>query len=254
MPTIDQYSVAPRPIEMLFQKTCLALGTAFAWKQGSNHYLITNWHNLSGKDPRTGQHLSSTNAEPDCIRVWLNKRDSLAQRVPVIVPVRSSEGQPLWWVHPVFGCKVDVVALPIKPPAGIDMHPINEMPTLNLNLEVGQDVFVLGYPFGIGPFGLPIWKRASIASEPQVIDGADPHMLVDTASRPGMSGSPVIRKSWNTHQLVTGDIQMGTSSACRFVGIYSGRLATNDQNDAQLGIVWPAALLPEIIEGTKADS
>src|SRR5688500_2195577 len=107
MPTIDQYSVAARPIEMFFEQTHLSLGTAFVWKQDSQHYLITNWHNVSGKDPRTGQHLSPTKAEPNQVRAWWNVQGNLGAKISTMVPLRSAEGQPLWWVHPVYGCKVD---------------------------------------------------------------------------------------------------------------------------------------------------
>jgi hypothetical protein len=254
MPSIDQYSVAARPIQMFFQQTYLSLGTAFVWKHGSDHYLVTNWHNVSGKDPRTGQHLSKTLAEPDQVKAWWNVKGNLGAKISTMVPLRSADGEPLWWIHPKYGRKVDVIALPVSPPPNTDMHPINEMPSLNLRLEVGQDIFILGYPFGVGSLGLPIWKRGSIASEPEVLDVNDPHILVDTASRPGMSGSPVIRKSWNTHQLDDGNVSIGTGSAYRFVGVYSGRLATTDQYDAQLGMVWPTQLLDEIIAGGKVDA
>ncbi len=253
MPGIDQYSVAARPVEMYFGETFLSMGTAFIWKRGDDHFLVTNWHNFSGKNPRTGKHLSSTNAEPDRIKAWWNVKDNLARKIATIVPIRSAEGEPLWWVHPKYGRKVDVAVLPITPPPETDMHAINEMPSRPLLLDVGRDVFIIGYPFGIGHAGLPIWKRASLASEPEVINAADPHILVDTASRPGMSGSPVIRKSYDTHQLDDGSVVMSTGYAYRFVGVYSGRFGAQNENDAQLGIVWPAPLLDEIIAAAHLD-
>ena len=254
MPSIDQYSIAVRPIEMLFDQTYLSLGTGFIRKQGLNHYLVTNWHNFSGRDPRTGKHLSKTLAEPNEINVWWNFKGKLGEMVSSMIPIRSICGKPLWWIHPAYGNKVDVVALPIVPPENTDVYPINLMPSVNLAIGVGKDVFVLGYPFGIGSSGLPIWKRGSIASEPDFIDPADPHMLIDTASRPGMSGSPVIQKSWDAHTLDNGSIVMNGLSAYRFVGVYSGRLATEDKNDAQLGMVWPSKLLTEIIAGAQLDT
>ena len=53
-------------------------------------------------------------------------------------------------------------------------------------------------------------------------------------------------------QIVVGEI-FGTGTvgngdgAFNFVGIYSGRFHTEDANDAQLGRVWPRALLDEIL-------
>jgi hypothetical protein len=49
-------------------------------------------------------------------------------------------------------------------------------------------------------------------------------------------------------------ISMGAGTATRLVGIYSGRLATTDPLDAQLGMVWPISLVAEIVAGHKPDA
>ena len=41
--------------------------------------------------------------------------------------------------------------------------------------------------------------------------------------------------------------------AAKFVGVYSGRLATNDPLDAQLGLVWPASSINDIVSGQSLD-
>ena len=242
-------------MEMLFQTTSLAVGTAFFWLSGSQHFLITNWHNLSGKDPRTGKHLSVTAGEPDRIRVYLNTAGQLGSKFETQINIRDGMGAPLWWVHPNHGKNVDVVALPVQTDRRADMYPINLMPSApQMHAAVGHEVFILGYPFGIGTAGLPIWKRGSIASEPEVIDPADPYILVDTASRPGMSGSPVIRRQWGSYQDGAGNVYMGGGDATRLMGIYSGRLSASDPKDAQLGLMWPTNLIGEIIAGATVDS
>jgi hypothetical protein len=146
---IDQYSVSTVPIQMLFGNTELSLATAFVWIEGSQHFLITNWHNLSGKDSRTRKHLSSTLAEPDRIRVWWNAKDALGSKFAAEIAIRSDDGTPLWWVHPLHGKLVDVVALPVTANQAADMNPINKMPSApTMQSRIGQDVFILGYPFG----------------------------------------------------------------------------------------------------------
>ena len=90
------------------------------------------------------------------------------------LPIRShSNNQPLWWIHPQHGNKVDVVALPVAAPANAEMYPINGMSSDSLLLQIGMDVYILGYPYGLGMVGLPVWKRASIATEPDLV-GARP--------------------------------------------------------------------------------
>jgi trypsin-like peptidase len=255
MPTIDPYSVAAIPVEMLFNATNLSLGTAFVWTQSGQFYLITNWHNVSGKDPNTGQHLSKTAAEPNQLRVWFVRKNNLGNRVAKMIPIRDASGKPLWLVHPTHGKQIDVVAIPLKEvQSDVDPHPINAMPSDDLDIQVGMDVFILGYPFGLGAGGFPVWKRGSIASEPELVPAAQLHVFVDSASRPGMSGSPVIRRSWGTHLLVGNNIAVGQAKATKFVGVYSGRIATADPLDAQLGLTWPAAFVSEIVSGGMIDS
>lgn len=253
--TIDQYSVATLPLDMRFGQTPLSVGTGFVWQQAANFFLITNWHVLTGRDPFTQKHLSTTAAEPDRVNVWWNQKGSLGRKFAMELPIRDGSEKPLWLVHPRYGNQVDVVALPVSAPTQAEMYPINQMPADDLLLQVGVDVFILGYPFGVSSGGLlPIWKRGSIASEPQIIDPARPVILVDSASRPGMSGSPVIRRSWNTHSLEDGGTVMNGAAATRLVGVYSGRLGTSDPNDPQLGLTWPIAFVAEIINGGKRDA
>jgi hypothetical protein len=254
VPSIDQFSVAAIPIEMLFNATNLGIGTAFVWVQNSKFFLITNWHNVSGKDPNIGQHISKTAAEPNKLRGWFNVKGQLGNKVAKEISIRNQNDQPIWLVHPQYGNRIDVVAIPLPTYADVETYAINSLPAMDLLVQIGMDVFILGYPFGIGPGGLPVWKRASVASEPELVSGDRLFTLVDTASRPGMSGSPVIRRSWGTHTLANGSIEMGQGQATKFVGVYSGRLATSDPLDSQLGLTWNASFVPEIVSGGKVDT
>jgi hypothetical protein len=117
---------------------------------------------------------------------------------------------------------------------------------------VGMDVFILGYPFGAQPPAFPIWKRGSIASEPYLVHSTTGYYLVDTASRPGMSGSPVILRSWSNH-ILESNMWTTTSDKLpidRIIGVYSGRKIPTD---AQIGIVWHVDYIDEIIDGAKRD-
>ncbi|MHC2462726.1 trypsin-like peptidase domain-containing protein [Bradyrhizobium embrapense] len=251
---IDPYSVAALPLEMYFNATPLSVGTASVWKHSGQFYLITNWHNVSGRDPNTGKHLSPTAAEPDRVHAWLNAKGQLGNKIAKSIPLRGEAGEPRWLVHPQHGNKVDVVAILIESFADVEMYPVNDMgEDDDLQLSVGMDVFILGYPYGLSSGGFPIWKRGSFASEPALSPEAQLHMLIDTASRPGMSGSPIIRRSWSTHLFEGNSINMGSPTATRFVGVYSGRMVASDPLDAQLGIAWPASLVQEIVAGQKTD-
>ena len=83
MSAIDQYSVSTVPIEMLFGSANLATGTGFVWEASGEFFLITNWHNVSGRDPFSGQHISKTTAEPDRLHIWWNQKGKLGSKFMV---------------------------------------------------------------------------------------------------------------------------------------------------------------------------
>lgn len=73
-------------------------------------------------------------------------------------------------------------------------------------------------------------------------------MLIDTATRAGLSGSPVIMQRVGIHGGTGGVLSADTifGRIRNFVGIYSGRIG-DDELKAQLGIVWKARVISEIV-------
>jgi hypothetical protein len=158
---------------------------------------------------------------------------------------------PRWLEHAVHGSKVDVVAVPFEVPGWAEIHTINVVNTApRMLLRVSMEVFVLGYPRGIGGGrGFPIWKRASIATEPEIDLDGRPKLLIDCATREGMSGGPVIAVAHWGFEAEPRFLAMG-DHAYRFVGIYSGRLGA-DEMKAQLGIVWKSRVVDEILSSVE---
>ena len=116
-------------------------------------------------------------------------------------------------------------------------------------VEVAQDVFIVGFPRGLAGSGLlPIWKRGSIASEPGVDYGGLPCLLIDSTTREGLSGSPVIAEFVGYHakdrDRPSGDDWIGLGRS--FLGVYSARLKGQDEFEAQLGVVWKAETVRDI--------
>jgi hypothetical protein len=155
-----------------------------------------------------------------------------------------------WLEHPVYRSNLDVVALPITVPDGGAVRTINAANTVpKMVLRIGTDVFVLGYPKGMDGGGeFPIWKRASIATEPNINRGGPPHLLIDTATREGMSGAPVIAVADGVYELEGPQPAYKLPGrVCRFLGVYSSRMGS-DEMQAQLGTVWDASLLEIILK------
>jgi hypothetical protein len=256
----DQVSWTTQQLHMGLTQTdrVLASGTGFTYENDGQLFLVTNWHNVAGRDPETGRCLSESLAVPDLILTYFRDPSNLGNGKLARLPLyHDSEMQePAWYEHPELGRKVDVAILPIATSLR-DAHrffPINAIQfDVEYKAEVADDAFVIGYPFSdMTDAHMPIWKRASIASEPDIDQDRLPKLLIDTATRSGLSGSPVIGQRVGVHGMVGGQVS-GTTSFGRirsFIGVYSGRIG-NDELKAQLGIVWKAPVIDEIIAGRR---
>lgn len=255
MTTVDEYSLAAVPVEQRRGKLSLGTASAFVWIASGNHYLITNWHVVIMVDPFTGKNLHEQGARPTSLRAQFNPMRMIWEKQVREIHLYGEDDRPRWFIHAVHGNKVDVVAIPLPNPSSeTNYYPINQMKReQELAIHIGMDVFVLGYPFGASAPGFPVWKRGSIASEPQLAPLSDRYFLIDSSSRPGMSGAAVIRRAWGAHLKENLSVSITAEPVTRVAGIYSGRLHTNSALDAQLGIVWPTTLVDEIISAAKRD-
>jgi hypothetical protein len=233
--------------------TVLASGTGFIHEENGTAYLITNWHNVAGRDPASGACLSKMLGTPDTIMTYFRDPSQAGSSRREYLKLYRDDAmrEPAWYEHPTFGRKVDVVALPLcdQIRSKYRLFPINAIEfDSGFKEEVADDAFVVGYPFADTTYAsFPIWKRASLASEPDIDVDHLPKMLIDTATRPGLSGSPVIMQRVGIHDkgpVVTADTIIGRIR--NFVGIYSGRIG-DDELKAQLGVVWKARVISEIV-------
>jgi hypothetical protein len=179
-----------------------ATSTGFIWQRGGASFLITNWHNVTGLNSITGAQLSSFT--PSHLEITFKypaeERDGqiLLAETTRRVSLYDDAERPIWVEHPSRNC-VDGVAVPID--ACLD-GPIAPFALSSVDFEhrwipdIGSDCFIVGYPEGlIGSHRTPIWKRGSIATEPNLDHNDLPLMLVDTLANQGLSGSPVIARS-----------------------------------------------------------
>lgn len=241
----------------------LATGTAFLYEFEAKNYLVTNWHNVTGKNPHDFSCLSKSSV-------------ALPHRMKACVPFESDAGngkrqfdwrettlnlyedddnnfpkKSCWYVHPEYDHKVDVVVLECDTEGWAAIPANSGILKLNkLAVQVGMEAFVLGYPIGIsGGGGFPLWKRASVASEPDFDMNQLPMFYIDTATKQGMSGSPVYFHQsgmWiEEGKSFPADAILGAGD--RFAGIYSGR-TDGEEFFAQIGKVWKEEVIRRIIE------
>ena len=245
MPGIRPESVRSLFIEMLFQETVLSSGTAFVINTNKGPYLLTNRHNVTGRNQDTGQPLSSTGGIPDAIVITHHKRGILGQFVKRKQLLLRDEC-PLWVEHPLLGSKADFVALPITETHDVDLHPHTVSAEPSRVLFGPSDILsVIGFPFGLkasGGFG--VWSSGFVASEPEVDYNDLPVLLIDCRSRQGQSGSPVIIfRRGGGFSMRDGSTPINSGAQSELVGIYSGRI----HKDSDIGMVWKSKAIKELI-------
>ena len=250
----------------------IGTGSGFFFELAGEWFLITNWHNVSGRHAFSKQPLGPGGRFPELIHAKLatyfpetEEFTTVAHRVEIY-----DEGVPRWFEHPNLGADCDVIALPFDRPNVCPpfMHnAANLISPTRVPVEPGVTVFIVGFPRSISVgTGLPLWKSGYIASEPhydvtiggQISDVGGlrngrtiPAFFIDSQTREGMSGAPVFASytgAWDTTNPYEplnldapdfwsrDDVVLG-GSAAEFVGCYSGRVGANEEG-AALGLCW----------------
>jgi hypothetical protein len=246
--TIAEPSVQSLLIQMQCNGHPVATGTGFVAVSARGPVLITNRHNVTGRNQEKGTFLSPQAVIPDALVIVHNRANRLGEWVGIVEPLLTTENKPLWFEHPVLGARADFVALPLTQLSDVQLYPYNLSDSNVSKIAVGpaEVVSVVGFPFGMQAGGsLAVWATGFVASEP-VIDFNDlPIFLIDCRSRPGQSGSAVIAyRSGGAVTMEGGNTAILGGPATRFLGIYSGRI--NDQSD--IGIVWKSEAITQLIE------
>jgi hypothetical protein len=241
----------PSVQSLLLQMHCnghpIATGTGFVAMSARGPVLITNRHNVTGRNPQTGQFLSAAAVIPDAVLIVHNRAGRLGEWVGVTEPLLDLQDNPLWIDHPLLGEKADFVALPLTQLSDVQLYPYNlDVDGPRISVGPAEVVSVVGFPFGVQAGGsLAVWATGFVASEP-VIDFNDlPIFLIDCRSRPGQSGSAVIAyRGGGSVSMEDGSTAIFGGPITRFLGVYSGRI--NEQSD--IGIVWKAEAIRQLVD------
>ena len=240
--------------------------SGFFCKRGGHHFLVSNYHVFSGYRP--GTKILSGNYRPTRISFEAHAPtfndpttpDLGASELQIIQSptmdlyddVLTTAG-PKYIVHPTQGSRIDIAAIPARlsyKVAGTKVDALLADLDDEAHLtrpEAMDDVFVVGFPINTDnmPNRLPIYKHATVASEPGAYTDT-PRFYIDGKTKPGMSGALVIlRKPAST--TFDGSNLTHAGPAVTLVGVYSGRdIQAPDEYEAELGIVWPLrqCLLP----------
>ena len=259
-------SCAVTRLELFFFETSLGHATGFLYNNAGCLCLVSNWHVFSGKNAITLNVMNKDGMTPTRIEFHLTcakVHDTGIEFdfVPMVADL-TKDGVSLWWQHRGYldGAGVprivDIGILPLAPYLSkIDPKTVQSFENQVIahqsakedwtyeqgTARVGSEVFILGYPIGLAKQGVfPIWKRASIASEPlyPIVDTM-PAIYVNLLTRHGMSGSPVI---------LVGNGLIGENGLLVkreleddpwLIGVYAGRSgSTGEELEMALGRVW----------------
>lgn len=256
---LDQPSFQSLLLETRNEEAVLGAATGFiVLRPQGSPLLITNWHVVTGRHLDTRRPLSGTGETPDTLRIQHNVQGTPGTWVTKTERLYDDSGEPLWLEDPDHGSQTDVVGLPLTDMERVECYPYSysgprghDATSLPAPIKWGPSDFVniIGFPFGwTGGGGLGIWVQGAIATEPHVDYGNLPRFLIDSRTRQGQSGSPVViykRNGWVT--LADGRPYLIHNPVTILLGVYSGRL----NRESDLGTVWKTSVIAAIAERGK---
>lgn len=252
-------------------------GTGFFYEYNGEYFLITNYHVLTGREPKRPESLISGYPDsPD--RISFDILNFFENEVRVVAEVNLDiDDSTVFLEHKDRQKGVDLVALKIQVES-IQRPAITTQKDIDIvddiAVEITSNLFIVGFPWGQSVSSqLPIWKKGTVASEPYLIFDDIFKMYIDVYSNPGMSGSPVFASEDREDYIynpryetlfkksIEGDNEAARAIAdvnindirqirkfkyFRLMGVYSGRVKFST-NDPQIGIVWPITLIDQMI-------
>ncbi|CAB3759375.1 hypothetical protein [Paraburkholderia solisilvae] len=265
----------------------LSVGTGILYSRNGKVFIVTAWHNLSGRHAITMKPISSVLAFPDTVvatvscRTDLNGKTYGYSRLPFTIPLEVND-TPTYLVHAQAFPRVDVAAIPfdVGIPYQIEMQVSNggvakmtwlprgpisangmtsdveciqdvessyAQPQSFPDLWLGDDLFIMGYPRALSDLFGQPLWKRATVASSPQSGTRVKHFLVDCASREGMSGAPVVSYNRTGLTMNGGAIQVGTPTTI-FHGIYTSRVGKADLFEAQIGTVWQRTAADEIID------
>lgn len=264
---MDEISLITTPIELLNNDSLVSQGTGFyvahKYEEIDVVFLVTNYHVLTGSSPvENKQHIGNN------IKFNLHiSKDSPEKVKEFRLPLYTKDGNPIWLINQ-NNTEADLAIIPMPSIVYQDadiVNCINEKWSKNeLKVRTTTRTAVVGYPYGYydKKNSLPIWKTGSIASEPDVDFDGKKLIVLDISAFPGMSGAPVFARVQGIYETEEGAIKTGRIN--KFLGVYASMQMLNknkyleqlinqtnvgikDQESLQLGHVWKASLIFEVI-------
>ncbi len=238
----------------------MADATGFLFNADGKTFFVSNWHVFDGHE-FDGKYTPIIKGQ----RLALPEKlviHSMLNRQKVFLDLQDKDGRPLWFYNRDLSIDIAIIKIETSTNKIIQKMgwlAINEIWSQeDLSVEVADDVFIVGHPHGkrgsTEVNAMPIYKRGTVASEPELSYYSNrKSFLIDSTTRPGMSGSPVIAVSRNGY-ISNGTICINSSTYFKFLGVYSGRIDGDAAEESSLGIVWDKSLIEDLITELKTSN
>lgn len=267
MENIDPLSLVTTMVSLDLNGEQVSQGTGFFYKSIKEQlfFLVTNYHVVTGHSP---QSKESPLGDSVSFKIRRKSGGSKTIKIPLF-----KNGKPTWLQHeneknadiaviPLFGdnlkdCEFEALD------GGVKNDVVYKGPTARVTL--------IGYPYGFHDAAnmLPVWKTGSVASETEYDFNGEKTIVLDISAFPGMSGSPAMIVAKGGYGDKNGNMYAG--NVYHFLGIYASMNMFNSElnleqvsNDAkkfvnhteslQLGIIWKASLIDDIVNNFNLDS
>jgi hypothetical protein len=231
-------------LEIVHNNQIIGSATGFIIELNNTHYLVTNWHVVSGGHTATNQPSLQEGITPTHLNIIYHSSTRLGAWIKKTENLLNQDGT-LKWLEHQHGRNIDVILLPLRNIDNeIQIYPF-DLNLVNTDIipEPAMPVSIIGYPLGIVTGGnFPIWKTGHIASDPDLDYNNLPVFLIDATTRGGMSGSPVVLRLSGNYTTRSGERILSGDTRTLFLGIYSGRI----QRDSEIGMVWRPVVINEI--------
>jgi len=227
-------------------------------KHQYNVYLVTNRHVIAN-------HTSIT------MRINAQKANDPVQDLPI--PLKNPDGTDAWFSHPDPSIDISVIRLngPYLRDHGLstsffpaDQTIADKAKLKEIEMSVGEGVFVLGFPMGLSGTAqrnYVIARRGSIARISDLLDSTGSSFLIDGFIFPGNSGGPVISalsssalngtKSQNRVYLI-GVVRAYLPYTDVALSQQTGQIRMVSQENSGLAEVLPVAYINETIAALHA--
>jgi len=213
---IDPLAASVTRLAAIQDRKLKSSATGFFYNKNGRIFLVTNRHVLidEGKD-----HY------PEIIKFIVHINSSnVRENREITLGLYDDSGKMKWKeINPM----IDVAAFDVTEEISkgcfvIPFSKSNFVPE-DIEIGVGADVLVIGYPLGIFDevFNLPVVRSAILATFYPVPFQGNPFFLVEARLHPGTSGSPIVTKPTNILAVRGGGIRMIGGNAVFLLGILS---------------------------------